>query len=175
MLSLRPYKSCDAAVILNWCNDELTFRKWTGDRYDKFPITETDLNEKYFDCNGDCSESDNFYPFTVLDESEIIGHFILRYVNDSKKVLRIGFVILDDKKRGKGYGTEMIKLAVRYCFEIYGAEKITIGVFENNISAYKCYKKAGFSEIVTEENFYAEVCGEKWKIIELELERCKRF
>lgn len=171
MLRLRPYKPCDAATILNWCRDELTFRKWTGDRYEKFPITEVDMNEKYFAFNGDCLESDNFYPFTVLDDNDIIGHFILRYVDELKKVLRIGFVIIDDKKRGMGYGAEMIRLAVKYCFEIYGADKVTIGAFENNYSAFKCYKNAGFKEISAEKSVYAEVCGEKWKIIELEYEK----
>lgn len=171
MLRLRPYKASDAEAILNWCRNEITFRRWTGDRYDKFPITEADMNRKYFEFNGDCSEPDNFYPFTVLDGNDIIGHFILRYVDEVKKVLRIGFVIVDDKKRGMGYGTEMIRLAVKYCFEFYGADKITIGAFENNPSAYKCYKNSGFKEIASEECFYAEVCGEKWRIIELEINK----
>ena len=38
MLGLRPYKSSDAKQILTWCKDEVTFRKWTSDRYPSFPI-----------------------------------------------------------------------------------------------------------------------------------------
>lgn len=49
--------------------------------------------------------------------------------------LRLGFVIVDDTKRGKGYGKEMLSLAVKYAFEIFKAEKLTIGVFANNPSA----------------------------------------
>ena len=48
MLRLRPYKPGDAGTILAWCRDETAFRKWTGDRYASFPITEADMNEKYF-------------------------------------------------------------------------------------------------------------------------------
>lgn len=77
MLRLRPYKTCDAETIIGWCRDELTFRRWTGDRYDKFPVTEADINGKYIGNNGDCSEPDNFYPMTAFDESGTVGHFIL--------------------------------------------------------------------------------------------------
>ena len=69
MLRLRTYKACDAKTILTWCKDEISFRKWTSDRYESFPITEEEMNRKYIDCNGDCAESDNFYPMTAFDES----------------------------------------------------------------------------------------------------------
>lgn len=57
MLKLRPYKLCDAQVILGWCKDEVIFRRWTSDRYDTYPITPKDMNKKYIDCNGDCPDA----------------------------------------------------------------------------------------------------------------------
>lgn len=168
MLRLRHYKPSDAKTILTWCKDELTFRKWTSDRYDRFPITAEDMNSKYIDNNGDCAEADNFYPMTAFDENDIVGHLIMRYTDAKKTALRLGFVIVDDSKRGMGYGKEMISLALRYAFEIFGAAKVTIGVFNNNLSAYRCYKSAGFKDVEAEK----EVCeffGEKWQITELEL------
>ena len=171
MLQLRPYKPCDAETILGWCRDELTFRRWTSDRYDKYPITAEDMNRKYIDCNGDCCDPDNFYPMTAFDESGIVGHLIMRYTDKEKKVIRLGFVILDDTKRGKGYGKEMIRLALRYAFEIFGAQKVTIGVFDNNPSAYYCYKNAGFREVISENRAKCEICGEMCSVIELEMNK----
>jgi len=170
MLRLRPYKADDAKTIISWCKDEETFRKWTSDRYDKFPITEDDMNEKYFSNNGDCIEPDNFYPMTAFDENGIVGHLIMRFTDEKRKVLRFGFVIVDDSKRGMGYGKEMISLSLKYAFEIYKANKVTIGVFENNLSAYHCYKNAGFKDIDAEP-IICELLGEKWKILELELNK----
>ncbi len=167
MLRLRPYKPNDAQTILSWCKDETTFRKWTSDRYDHFPITAEDMNRKYIDNNGDCAETDNFYPMTAFDEESIVGHLIMRYTDKEKKTLRFGFVIVDDSKRGKGYGKEMISLSLRYAFEIFKADKVTIGVFDNNAPAYSCYKSAGFKDVETEENI-CELFGEKWIIKELE-------
>lgn len=123
MLKLRPYKTWDAAEILSWCKDEVTFRRWTSDRYDAYPITAEDMNRKYINCNGDCEDPDNFYPMTAFDENGLAGHLIMRFVDAEKSVLRFGFVILNDAMRGKGYGKEMIRLALKYAFEILRASK----------------------------------------------------
>ena len=170
MLKLRPYKISDAATIISWCKDEVTFRKWTSDRYESFPIKEADMNKKYIDNNGDCIESDNFYPMTAFDENGIVGHLIIRFTDEKKTILRLGFVIVDDTKRGMGYGKEMISLSLKYAFEIFKADKVTIGVFENNMPAYHCYKSAGFIDVETEV-VICELFGEKWKILELEISK----
>ena len=170
-LKLRPYKPSDADAIVSWIKDERALRKWSSDRYGAYPITAEDINHKYLDCNGDCEEPDNFYPMTLADECGPVGHLILRYTNKEKSVIRFGFVIVDDSKRGRGYGKKMLQMAIRYAFDMLKAEKITLGVFENNPSAYFCYKAAGFREIPMEKEFIFEIMGEQWKCIELEVKR----
>lgn len=171
MLKLRPYKPCDAKTIISWCKDELSFRKWTSDRYDSYPITAEDMNRKYIDLNGDCTQPDNFYPMTAFDKNGAVGHLIMRFTDAEKATLRLGFVIVDDSRRGMGYGKEMIKLALKYAFEIIRAEKVTIGVFDNNPSAYHCYKAAGFRDTETDEKQTFTFQGEVWTILELEADR----
>lgn len=173
MLKLRPYKPSDAKTIVSWCKDEITFRRWTFDRYPSYPITADDMNKKYLLENGDCEE-DNFYPFTAFDEEGITGHLIMRFTDVEKTILRLGFVILDSEKRGKGYGKEMISLAIKYAFEILRVEKLTIGVFENNTPALKCYKSAGFTLVDGEKNSYT-FFDEEWQLAELEISKEKYF
>lgn len=171
MLRLRPYKNCDAKSIVTWCNkDEISFRKWCADRWETFPLSEKEMNQKYIDNNGDCKEEDNFYPMTAFDESGAVGHLIMRYTDEKKSKLRLGFVIVDDAKRGMGYGKEMLMLALKYAFEILKVEKVTLGVFDNNMPAYYCYKAAGFKDVELEKDIILKLCGEKWKILELEIE-----
>lgn len=167
MLRLRPYKSCDSKHIADWIKNEETFVKWGGERFGSYPINAKIIDDKYRLNNGDCVEEDNFYPMTAFDDSGVVGHFIMRYINGNNKILRFGLVIVDDTQRGKGYGKQMLELGLKYAFEILDVEKVTIGVFENNIPAYKCYKSIGFNEIASD--CYETVNGEESKIIELEI------
>ena len=169
MLRLRPYKPSDAKTILKWIKDEDAFRKWSTDRYPHYPITADDMNYKYMDCNGDCAEPDNFYPMTALDESGIVGHLIMRFTDPDQTVLRFGFVIVDDAKRGMGYGKRMLELALMYAFDILKVRKVTLGVLENNPSAYHCYKAVGFQDAPMDEPEYYHLMGEEVKCLELEI------
>lgn len=85
--------------------------------------------------------------------------------------IRLGFVIVDDERRGKGYGKEMLSLAIQYAFDFIGASKISLGVFENNKAAVNCYLSCGF-RIVQRETVERYRCmNETWNCIEMEL--CK--
>lgn len=170
-LKFRPYKPSDAEAIVSWIKDETVLRKWSSDRFGDYPIKPEDINYKYLECNGDCEEPDNFYPMTAADENGPVGHLILRYTNPEKTTIRLGFIIVDESKRGKGYGKRMVQMATKYAFEMLKAEKVTLGVFDNNPAAYHCYKAAGFEEIKLEKEIVLEILGEQWKIIELERKR----
>lgn len=163
-MQLRPYKNCDAEIITAWVKSEYAFRQWSADRYKSYPITAEDMNLYYN------REKSNYkiWVMTAVDKKDIVGHFTLRYTDENTKVIRLGFVIIDDKKRKKGYGKEMVDLAVKYAFDTIKANKITLGVFENNSNAIKCYKSCGFEEIKVE-NIENYVCmGEVWNCIEME-------
>ena len=170
-MRLRPYKPTDADTILGWIKNEETFRRWSTDRYPHYPITAADINHKYLDCNGDCVEPDNFYPMTAFDESGIVGHLILRFIDAEKTTLRIGFVIVDDSKRGMGYGKQMLQLALSFAFDIFKAKKVTLGVLENNPGAYHCYKAAGFRDVTSDTPEYYHLMGQQVKCLELEMTR----
>ena len=162
-MKLRPYKSCDAKIIEQWIEDIDVFRKWGGERFGEYPINAKVIDDKYNKHNGDCVEEDNFYPWIAIDEADnIVGHFIMRYTNGDNRQLRFGWVIVDDAMRGKGYGKQMLTLGLKYAFDFLDADRVTIGVFENNESAHWCYKKAGFADIEIVKN-------EPWDVIEMEI------
>ena len=161
MIRLRQYEASDAQTILSWIHDEVSFRKWCADRYDHYPISADDMNKQY-----GSADQDRFFPMTAVDESGIVGHMIMRYTDDNKHTIRFGFVIVDDRKRGRGYGKRMLEAAVSYALDNFGVKRITLGVFNNNDAAYRCYLSAGFREIGRDSVF--RVFGEEWKCIEME-------
>lgn len=162
MLKLRPYKPCDAGTILTWIKNEREFRLWTADRYDRYPITAEDMDRHY----ESFRDSDAFWAMTAYDEDGPAGHLIMRFTDEEKKQLRFGFIIVDASRRGRGYGSQMLRMAVRYGAEFLGVERITLGVFENNPAAYRCYRAVGFRECGSDS--VVELMGEQWKCIELE-------
>ena len=160
MIRIRPYKMSDADAVLTWAKNEKTFYQWTAGRIGTYPATKeafAGLNESI--------------QFTALDETEIVGYFTMRNPGGSQDELRFGFVIVNPDKRGKGYGKAMLQLGVKFAFEIYGAQKVSLGVFENNPSAYYCYKSVGFEDAVLETPEAYCVMGEEWKVKELVLYR----
>lgn len=165
MLKLRPFEKADAEVFTGWIHDEAAFRKWSADRYEAYPVTAEDICRQYA-----AMDFDSFFPMTAVDESGVVGHLALRFPDAEKKILRFVFVIVDDAKRGMGYGKQMLALAVQYAFEELKAEKITLGVFENNLPAYRCYRAVGFHDVSRKETEYYHIMGEDWKCLELEMD-----
>ena len=174
MMTLRPFNINDAPTILSWCKDKHAFRLWSADRYKEFPAQPEEMMKLY--------EGDNMYPLTAVvgeerlrvDEQSsgmIVGHILLRFPSEDKSVIRFGFVIVDDSKRGKGYGKQMLRLAIDYAQQELGAQKITLGVFCDNLSAAKCYKSVGFQ--ITGTDAYP-IDGEEWKGYEMEIQLEKK-
>lgn len=165
MLRLRPYKACDAEIITTWLKSEYAFRQWCADRYEKYPITAEDMILYY---NKNQSNS-NAFAMTAFDETGLVGHFTLRFPKEgSLEEARLGFVIVDDKKRGLGYGKEMVSLAVQYAFDFLKVKKVSLGVFENNQTALHCYRACGFTEVSVEKAESYLCMGETWNCIEME-------
>ena len=158
MLRLRPYNSNDSEQIISWCKDEVSFYKWTAGVLGDYPL----LSEQF-------STVTNLMAFTAIDDNETVGFFTIRRPTETFEELRFGFVVVDFQKRGKGYGKKMLQLGLKYAKEIYGAKKVSLGVFENNESAYHCYKAVGFQDVALEETETYSILGEEWKCLELEI------
>lgn len=159
MLRLRPYHSNDAEQIMSWSKDEKAFYKWTAGILGNYPISEEQFNAVT-----------NLMAFTAIDDNEVVGFFTMRKPGESFDELRFGFVVVDSEKRGKGYGKKMLQLGLKYAKEIYGAKKVSLGVFENNEAAYHCYKAVGFKDIILDETEMYHVLDEDWKCLELEIQ-----
>jgi len=58
----------------------------------------------------------------------------------------LGLFIGDAEQRGKGYGTEAIRLLLSYGFNILNLHSIMLVVHADNPKGLACYKKVGFKE-----------------------------
>ena len=161
-MELRKFIPSDARTIISWTGDETAFRKWCADRYETYPIVPDDIISAYKEAAG----SGRFFPYTAAEDGEPVGHLIVRFPDEDMKTARLGFIIVDPSRRGRGMGRRMIRLALHEA-EAHGAEKATLGVFDNNESAHRCYLGAGFKDILGDKEVY-HIFGEDWLCIEME-------
>jgi len=166
-MELRKYQETDAIEILKWITTEKEFRLWSADRYGKYPITSDDINNNY----NECMKNSDFYPMTLVDDEKIVGHIILRKPNPEENKVRLGFIIVDNTMRKKGYGRLLIQEAINYAKNELKASEINLGVFANNENAYRCYKSVGFVEVGREENALSFE-NEIWDCVEMVLKEC---
>ncbi|SFE60975.1 GNAT family N-acetyltransferase [Peptostreptococcus sp. D1] len=155
---LRSYNENDADTILSWISDERAFYRWSAGVLGDYPI-----NKEQFELVN------NLMAFTAVNNDELVGFFTMRKLSENFDELRFGFIIVDPQKRGNGYGKRMLQLGIKYAKEIIGVKKLSLGVFENNESAYYCYKSVGFKDIVLDETEKYTILGEEWKCLELEI------
>lgn len=161
MFSLRIYRESDADIILGWLSDEKSFRQWSADKYKDYPAKAEDMNAFYREVAVQGGK-----PFVFCEDGKVIGHFIMRPISDEViRTVRFGFIIVDSSIRGKGYGRAMLNEALCYAFDRLCAERVTLGVFENNPQARKCYESVGFKQWG---ETTCTINGDEWKCLEME-------
>lgn len=140
MIRLRPLKKSDLDLLAGWFDNRLEFMQWCAGKFN-YPLTIEELQGYYDRTENDISA----WIMTAMDQSgNPVGHFLLRKADFINNSIHIGFIVIDPRKRGKGYGKEMIEAALNYAFENLKVERVTLGVFENNVAAHRCYLSAGF-------------------------------
>ena len=169
-MELRKYRKEDGAVICKWLRTEEDLYRWSADRFNKFPLSEEDIDENY----APQIEGGRFFPLTAVDEAgAVVGHFIIRYPReDDDSTVRFGFVIVDPGIRGKGYGSKMLLLGIQYVKEHLHVNRIDLGVFENNAAAKRCYEAVGFKEYGRRE---CEMPIGTWNCIDMEIYLNKNY
>lgn len=99
----------------------------------------------------DCTDS--AYVATE-NNGQAVGLFCYS-VNTEDNIGFLKFIIIDKTKRGKGYGKEMLNLALQYAFQITGAKAVQLNVFSENALTKQCYEKVGFVETNIDKNVFA--------------------
>lgn len=96
------------------------------------------------------------FGFAVIlrEDDRIIGNISLFDINHVHRNAQCGLVIGDEQDRGKGYGTEALRLLVKYGFETLNLNNIMLKVFEFNKIAIACYEKVGFKIVGSRRKAY---------------------
>lgn len=140
-MRIRPYQNKDFEVISKWITEERAHALWCANLI-PYPLEKKGFDELLAEAEERFGDS----PFVATtEEGKVVGFFCFS-VNLSTNEGMLKFVVIDASERNKGYGCEMLKLAVKYAFEIAKVDAVQLNVFPENPGAKKCYEKVGFKE-----------------------------
>ncbi|HWV25084.1 MAG TPA: GNAT family protein [Thermomicrobiales bacterium] len=93
-------------------------------------------------------KDDRMAPFTIyeLPDFRPVGNVDLHRIDIQNRTAELGILIGEKDARGRGLGTEAVRLACDYGFNVLELHSIMLLTFGWNIAGQKAYAKAGFQE-----------------------------
>lgn len=149
-MRIRPYLDKDFDRVSQWITDERSHALWCANLI-SYPLEKSSFDKFLLEMSN--RYQDKAF-VAITDSGDVIGFFCLS-INQDTKVGMLKFVVVDDATRGKGYGSEMLSLAVKHAFESENMDAVQLNVFSENMIAKRCYEKVGFRERSLTENAFA--------------------
>lgn len=137
---LREYRKEDTRTAQRYLNDS-EIMKFLRPNI-PFPYTFED-EQKWMDNNSANKDTYNF-AIETLNDNRYIGGCGVEKVDWKNSVVTVGIFIGDKDYWGKGYGTDAMKILIRFIFEQMNINKINLHVYSFNERAIKSYKKCGY-------------------------------
>lgn len=91
------------------------------------------------------NEPNRLYSYIMVD-NQFVGEVALRYV-ESEAAHMIS-IIIDSRFRGRGYGSEALRLLMKVAFQDYKLEKLIDDFPVTRISSKGLFEKLGFSYVI---------------------------
>ncbi len=166
MIKLCRFKKCDINQLIQMVPNSRILLQWAGPKY-TYPLDADQLKKTLVRTRGDLP---NFQVYKAVQEKpkRTVGHIQLMDIDYQSSTCILGRVLIYPDFRGKGLGSEMVRLAVIEAFEIIGLREVTLGVFDFNTSAIATYKHVGFKEYDFKENV-RQFENEFWNIIKMRI------
>jgi len=90
------------------------------------------------------SPANHFFSIRALEDNHLLGDINLDVINNwGSRDSFIGLGIYNREDWGKGYGTDAMKVGLRYAFTELNLRRVTLTVFEYNPRAIRSYEKVG--------------------------------
>lgn len=143
-VNLCVVRTDDEAIDLytQWMNDE-NINMYIGKNSVISPRIE---QEKW--ANRECSDDDCRFCIVEKKSDKLIGTCSLS-IRPNARNASLGICIGDPACRNRGYGTEVVKLLIKFAFYEQNMHRVELFVNAENDRAIDCYKKAGFKIVGT--------------------------
>lgn len=156
----------DPEIESRWTHDTEYLRQLSGDI--ARPLSPAHLKKKYEKIEKDMEERKNVFYFTIRMRSDdrLIGFARLFWIEWSNGSGRIELGIGNEKDRQLGYGSEALRMLLRYAFAELNLHRLSADVPEYNEAAFRLFSKCGFVEEVRRRQALNRY-GRRWDLIQM--------
>ena len=110
------------------------------------------------------AKNDRHFAILTREQGLLLGNCGLHQIDWSNRHAVFGIFIGDKNHWSKGYGTDAMKVILRFAFQELNLRRVTLNTFEYNPRAIRSYGKAGFILEGSERGYlYRE--GQRWDLI----------
>ena len=108
-----------------------------------------EIADAYFDRNNtpDCRM------FAIMVGAEIVGECKLKRIDFQNLECSMGIHLRDDSVKGRGYGTQAERLAVKFAFEKLGMKAVNADAALKNTRSQHVLEKVGFQYVREDDTF----------------------
>ncbi len=138
---LREYRKTDLEAVKTYINDPAIMRMLRPGI--PFPFLDHD-EEKWINNQSGLNTQSYSFAVETLENKEYIGGCGFNQIDWKNRHTEIGIFLGKNDHRGKGLGTEVLRLLIEFGFNELNLNKIKLGVYSFNNRAIKCYEKVGF-------------------------------
>jgi len=137
----------DLSAYLGWVNDQATTQHMAvGTR----PTSRQALRDYIAHYDG------LLLGIVVRDTGAHVGNISLHAIDATNRFAEVGILIGEAGARGKGYGTEALRLLAAHAFGRMNLHKLNAGVVDGNEASRRLFEKVGFRrEGILREHVYA--------------------
>jgi len=136
---LRPFQAGDAEEAARVWTPELT-HMYGGTRHATGPAEAESRRRRFAQSTAD--ETQHF--FCIEADGRYIGFAILGKFDEANRSASWRGGIENSQYWGRGYGTEVVQLMLRYAFDTLQLHRVHLRVAAYNVRARRCYEKCGF-------------------------------
>ena len=92
-------------------------------------------------------KEETVYYFAISESGRLVGQVLLHDINPKNKSSLVAYHLFDPANRGRGIGTEMLKLLQRFISEETSIEKLFIITSRDNLASQGIAQKCGFTYV----------------------------
>lgn len=145
-IRLEYFLEKDFEQLLEWSGDAKFLQQWSGVEWE-YPLDCDDLKAYLEGANHPVFSKQLIYTIVDRTDQHKVGHVSLSRIDRKNRSARMSRLLIGDANaRGKGYGRQIIQELLRIGFDTLGLHRITLGVYDYNVSAIQLYESCGFSK-----------------------------